>query len=302
MFQQIHHGGAADLEYTDAMGQPTQPEQADTFQGPPRPPPITPEDRVTLKRRISTHLTELEKSARWLEVEANLATGTLSKLYSPKGRSVLDLRKLKAIADALQVQPVDLVEDTAFAAILLHAPETQEAQEVVALRAQIDDLRTERAALGAEVVHLRSEVETLTKDLVLVTQERDQAREEKAQAEVRLENVRVESRNHKAQLAIVRIQRDEASKVALRIHGLEAKAATHTAQIVELGNLAQSWRTYALDRNQRVLQLEGELASWKTYAQQLLARQGTKDEFATAFLAGLAGLGIGVAVGAAPKR
>ncbi len=225
-------------------------------------------------------------SGRALEKTIGMATGTLSKLYS--GRLSLTLRLLKEIASTLAVGPEALVEGTAFASLLTGAPESLESAELLEARGEIDRLRADRAAADAALKTLRDENDGLRRDLAA-------ARDAEAAAKANVERAQAELSRAKAGASTAmtlhgqadRAKEDANHEVAV----LRTALIAETSKGAEMARVADGWRKYASERQQRVQYLEVELARARA-----AAANASSEEAGKLLLASLASLGIGLVI------
>lgn len=254
---------------------------------PPALPPATKADRVEFRRRLIHALESAGMSGRELERKVGVASGTLAKLHS--GKLKLSVRLLREIASVLTVGAETLVADTALEVLLKGAPESKESDALLAARAQIDELRAEAAGLEATVKALRGENAALERALAVANQ---------AERESRLALERLETELAAAKAAVASrttsqadVERN-ASDAARSLARAQTELAATRAKLAEVGHAAHAWRTRALQQEQRVLYMEQELVRL-----QQESMRATSQESGRLLLAGLASLGVGLAIG-----
>ena len=270
---------AAELFYGSAMS---------SQQVPTDPPPSTipsREDRETFVRRVRERLGVMRQSSRWLEEQADLATGTLSKLRTGSGRVKLTPKKLLQIATVLDVSPEVLVKDTCFAELFLLAPPSPDSERTGRLAAEVDELRAELAARVAALSELQERAVAREAELV------------SAQADVR--RLLEESNTVRKHVA----RRDEEA-VGLQAALAEARRVSNEAraEVVavasrfgEVSSQCERWRNHALERERRVTQLEEILVQVEQQAEQRIQelRKRPHDQTGGLIVGALLGLGLG---------
>ena len=223
------------------------------------------------------------QSSRWLEEQAELATGTLSKLRTGSGRVKLTRAKLLKIAAVLGVSPEMLVADTCFVELLLQAPSSPDSERTASLAAEVDELRADLAGRAAMLATLQEQAAASQTELAVV------------QADVRRvheENLALRERAARGDDAVNKLR--SALGEALR-SGAEARAEV-TAVASRLSAVAaqcERWRSHALEREQRVAQLEGILAQVEQQFHEL--QQRPRDQTGGFIVGALLGLGLGSA-------
>lgn len=211
---------------------------------PPEPPPITDQDRGIFKERLQRILKDKDFSGRRLEDTINMATGTLSKIY--RGRVALSLKMLRDIATALDVPPLQLVEGTALAHLLLGAPDSPEFAAFEEARKQIDLLRTEAAGKEATINGLRRKQNEMQQELTSLRKELTAAHLGQQEAE------------------------EKRAKTATALRDAEAAAEERAATITRLER--------ELDKTRKQLDTAKKVAdSNKTEIDQLTAENGSKN-------------------------
>ena len=268
---------------------------------PAQPSPTT-EDYAEIRKRIESHLHAIGSSKRRAEKAAKFSGGMITKLCDPRSRVVLDVEKLRALATTLQTTPADLVAGTAFEHLLHEAAETPDSKQIVALRAEIDALRAERAGMIAKqseqsdrLALTATELEELRREReqLLTNQQQQDAKRATlaAQAQTLLEEIRAECAQRSKELRQARSALQEKN----------ADLANASAALEEYKKVARNWREYATAKEQRVAELENALEQWREHAERLRSK-GNSDSLATLILGGLVGLGFGGAMSPSSRR
>lgn len=256
-----------------------------TLPNPPNPPVPSSADRATLRDRLQTMLKDRKLSGRAVEKSIGIGTGTLSKVYS--GKMALTHRLLHDLSHLLGVSAESIVEATAFAHLLQTAPPTPSSAEIASLKEELDRARVEKQASDAALDQARRELASMHKELSDTNRVRRAAEDrvtvlESKQAALRDLTARME------EAATVAEQSLQALSGQMSAHEQEHSSAL--ARVDALNKNADDWRRYALDRQQRVVQLEA-------YVRQL--RSQIANDASAAAGAALGTALLGVALGAA---
>lgn len=256
-------------------------------------------DRHTLRDRVRARCRELGWSDRRLEEEAQLASGTLSKVFRGGSRTKLDWPKLSSIAAALEVSPASLVEGTNFAQLLRSPPETPESKELAVLRASLDEARAQWSGRTAEVEQAREEIATLRAEVARQQRERVELERERdtAKAAVRFE---ADKRERAEEMLRSEQRARAAGAVALStsiaiVEDKKLEIANLKAALSATEQQREEWREFGLGKEQRVGQLEAAYEHLRAEAQR--SAQQNANSGAITLLAALGALGFGVALG-----
>jgi transcriptional regulator with XRE-family HTH domain len=247
---------------------------------PPTPPPPTAEDRGILRDRLKALFKDKKVSGRSVEERVGVGRGTLSKVYS--GKMALTHRLLHELSQVLDVPPEALVERTAFAHLLETAPPTPETTEVAQLKEELDHLRVEKQATDAALSKAHDDLKAARREFADADEARSAAEQRAAASESELAAARAVRKEMDDQLRALE------EKVQTALVQASAEAQEHAAAVAKVNALTQSadqWRTHALEREQRVKQLEA-------YIQQLRAQTSNKGD------AAVGGALLGMALGA----
>jgi transcriptional regulator with XRE-family HTH domain len=250
---------------------------------PPAKRPITASDREIFRERVKEAFAATGMSQRRAEEAIGMARGTISKLFT--GKIGLTLKVLREIAAQAKVGPETLVEGTAFAQLLLEAPETPASKELADALAQVDTLRAELAARSATMTELERHQAMLAAERDELLQRLLDAGHKNDALTAALEQTRTQLT---AQEASEKTSRAMATWTGLaRDFSVRALAETN-AKLQETEKQVAAWRAYALARHQRVDYLESELAKHFVRAQQQ-----PNEEAGRLLLAMIAAFGIG---------
>lgn len=223
------------------------------------------------------------RSQRKLEDRLGWARGSLSKLFHGKTR--LSHKMLVELAQALKQNPGTLVDATGYASLIETAPPTPESSAVAALRSELDEARMKIAARDAELAATQAQ-------LAARADEVSKGRMELAQSISRAEGAESQLRDARTEATQLRRASGAAgariSQLEADISGSELKIAALDAELTESRRQAGLWRGHALERVERVRQLE-----------QALKTKG-KDLPAALLFGGLLGMTLG-ASGAARR-
>lgn len=251
----------------------------------PRPPEPSRADYEAVIARLNLRLREIKQSGRWLEEQADLAAGTISKMKTGSGRVKLTRPKLDSIAKWLGVAPEALVEGTGFAALLTSAPPSPDRERIAALERDRDDLRTQRAELEAQSRRCADD---------LAKRDAELAQSRAGEEATGLAIGRVEAQNRRLQQELEQVHAEASQKgLALREHerlarGLGAQLDGLRAQLAEAEQQRDQWREHALDRVARVEQLELTLVE----LQERVRMHKPAEPLGALLLGGLIGLGL----------
>jgi hypothetical protein len=242
------------------------------LEAPPPRPKATPTQLQAFKRRLVQVTREAGMSLRALERRAGYPTGALSKLS--KGTLLLKREHLDVLAKALGVAgPETLIAETGLEWLLLSAPPPKPVG-LSTVEAENDRLQQVIEQQGKLLEEMQNrERDAARASLAL------QADAEKQQAEVQRLRAELDTTTAAAR---DRGKRAEALKTALTI--AEWKLAQHEARAAAAEKSLDEWRSYALDRQARVEQLEA------FFREQAAQNKG-------AFVSHLIAFGLGAAVG-----
>jgi len=253
---------------------------------PPERPAPTRDDRSALERRVKDLARQRETSLAAVERRMGRARGTLSKVFG--GRIRLSHSILVEVCTVLEVEPVELVDGTAFRGLLDEAVPTADSAALVAARMEVDRLSRDLAARDAQVDEWRREVDRLRREL-----ESKVAAATAAQAEAEKrgrENSELRDRVTSAQAALLEADRARSDAVTkangemlkMRLEGgrLRGELGAAIAQL-------QKWTQFGNERAAKVQQLEAYIQN--------------KSSVGPAVLGGLLGFMLGSS-GSAPSR
>ena len=256
---------------------------------PPAPPPVTKADRETLRARLRNLFKERKVSARAVERDIGIATGTLSKIYA--GKMALSHRLLHELSGLLKVEPEALVEGTAFEHLLSTAVTTPESEELARLRAEVDGLRVDKRVAEEALAEAHRDLDTARREQagmagrIAALEDVASGREDElARANAELERLRVSANGaeHARQVALAQIDQERQLRVAA------------LARVAEFEKNADGWRKHALERGQRATQLEAFVRQQHAQIQALQAKAAdASGTVAGTALGGLLGFALG---------
>lgn len=196
---------------------------------------VSAEDRSLFIERVRGCLDSMQRSARWLERNAELGSGTVSKIAKGQSRTVLDERKLQAIAAALGVTPQSLVTGTAYEALGDDSATQKQARALAEAEATVNQLSSEADARERKNAELAAQNAELAAANAKQAEELTKLRAVRASGVECLKSWREAHAKLKGQLGELVSQRDWALQ--------ERDRAIHNAE--EAGNAAASYRQSA---------------------------------------------------------
>jgi chromosome segregation ATPase len=255
---------------------------------------VTKADREILRTRLRDQLKERGTSARAAERAIGIATGTLSKIYG--GKMTLSHRLLHELSALLKIEPEVLIHGTAFEHLLHTAVTTPESEELARLRAETEGLRAETRAAEEALAAARRDLDTLRHEqaemagkIAALEREASGKDAELARMHTELERLRAaaSTAEHARRAALAQADQERQQRAAA------------LAKVAEFEKNATAWRTYGLERGQRVTQLEAYIQ--QQHAQMQTLQSKAADSSGTVAGTALGGL-LGFALGALANR